>query len=85
MSLSREIDIKQCQSNTKTHIYEFSYIFDTVLYQFLETGTSDRTHIGLDQQQNIWGFRLNSFSFYINSSFQGVFSSLMDLSAPEEE
>ena len=26
----------------KFHIYEFSYQFDTVLYQFLETGTSDR-------------------------------------------
>ena len=26
----------------KLHIYEFSYKFDTVLYQFPETGTSDR-------------------------------------------
>ena len=30
------------QFYTKLHIYEFSYIFDTVLYQFLETVTSDR-------------------------------------------
>ena len=33
--------------NTKTfikklHIYEFSYKFDTVLYQFLETETPDK-------------------------------------------
>ena len=26
----------------KFHTYRFSYYFDTVLYQFLETGTSDR-------------------------------------------
>ena len=31
---------------TKLHIYEFSYKFDTVLYQFLETETSDRTLMG---------------------------------------
>ena len=27
------------------HIYEFSYTFDTVLYQFLETGASYRFFI----------------------------------------
>ena len=31
------------------YIYRFSYKFDTVLHQFLETGTSDRTLMGLDQ------------------------------------
>ena len=30
------------------YIYKFWYNFDTVLYQFLETGTSDRTIIGLE-------------------------------------
>ena len=29
-------------------MYEFLYNFDTVLYEFLETGTSDRTIIGRD-------------------------------------
>ena len=33
---------KQDNFYTKLHIYEFSYNFDTVLYQFLETRTSDR-------------------------------------------
>jgi len=30
---------------TKLHTYEFSYKFDTVLYQFLGTETSDRRFI----------------------------------------
>ena len=38
------------------HIYEFWYNFDTVLYQFLETGTSDRTLIGRDQLLKCSGF-----------------------------
>ena len=33
----------------KSGIYRFLYKFDTVLYQFLKTGTSDRTLMGLDQ------------------------------------
>ena len=28
--------------NTISHIYEFLYILDAVLHEFLETGTSDR-------------------------------------------
>ena len=32
------------------YINEFSYILDTVLYQFHETGTSDLTFMGRDQQ-----------------------------------
>ena len=32
------------------HIFEFSYKFDKVLYQFLETGTSDITFMGRDQE-----------------------------------
>ena len=30
-------------------LYKFSYKFDTVIYKFLETRTSDRTLIGLGQ------------------------------------
>ena len=30
-------------NDTKSHIHTFWYNFETVLYQFLETGTSDRT------------------------------------------
>ena len=33
-------------------IFVFLYNFDTVLYQFLETRTSDKTNIGRDQLQN---------------------------------
>ena len=40
--------------STKLCIYEFSYIFDTVLYQFVETGTSDRAGIGRDQRQHFY-------------------------------
>ena len=40
--------------STKLCIYEFSYIFDTVFYQFVETGTSDRTGIGRDQRQHFY-------------------------------
>ena len=36
----------------KSHIYEFWYNFDTVVYQFLKTGTSDRTLIDIDQLIN---------------------------------
>ena len=37
---------------TKLYKYEISYTFDTVLYQFLETGTSDITFMGRDQELN---------------------------------
>ena len=39
-------------------IYEFSDNFDTVFHQFLETGTSDRTLMGLDQLLKCLGFSL---------------------------
>ena len=46
-------------------IYKFSYKFDTVIYQFLQTGTSDGTLIGLDQLLKSLGFSLiyNPFHF----------------------
>ena len=34
---------------TKLYTYEFSCNFDTVLYKFLETGTSDRCPLGIVQ------------------------------------
>ena len=33
----------------KLYMYEFLYKFDTVLYKFLETRTSDITFMGRDQ------------------------------------
>ena len=35
---------------SKFYIYELSYNFNTVLYQFLETGTSDKPFMGRDQE-----------------------------------
>ena len=46
------------------------YNVDTVLYQFLETGTSDNTQIGQDQLPKWWGFNLHHLSFYLNSPFK---------------
>jgi len=42
---------------------KFWYNFDTVLYQFLEIGTSEWTLIGLDQLQKFLGFSLHP-AFY---------------------
>jgi len=35
---------------SKFYIYELSYNFNTVVYQFHETGTSDKTFMGRDQE-----------------------------------
>ena len=48
------------------HIYKFWYNFDTILYQFHETGTSDRTKIGHDQLLKYLDFGYH-LSFYLNS------------------
>ena len=40
------------------------YKINTVLYQFLETGTSDRTFMGLDQLLKCLGFILYPFHFF---------------------
>ena len=45
------------------YIYEFSYDFDTVLDQFLETGTSDRCLIYIVQRLRLSGFLLYPFHF----------------------
>jgi len=51
------------------HINTFWYNFDTVLYQFLETGTSDRCLICLNQLPRFSGFRLYPLSFFLYSPF----------------
>ena len=48
--------------------YLFSYEFVTVLYQFLETGTSDRCLIVIVQRLRFSGVSLYSLSFFRYSS-----------------
>ena len=43
--------------------------FDTVLYQFLWRGTSDRTLMGLNELLKCLGFSLYPLSFFIYSPF----------------
>ena len=57
---------------TKFDIHKFWYKFDTVLFQFyqlLETRTSDRTLIGLDQLLKCVCFSLYPISFFFYSPF----------------
>ena len=54
---------------TKFYKYKFSYKFDTVLYQFLKTGTLDRTRMGLGQLLKCLGFSLYPLSFLLYSPF----------------
>ena len=54
---------------TKSHVYEFWYNFDAVLYQFLGTGTSDRNLIGLDQLLKFLGFSIYPILFFLYSPF----------------
>ena len=51
-------------------IFEFWDNFDTVLYQFLETGRSVRTNLGRDQLLKFLGFSLYFPSYYLNSLFK---------------
>ena len=55
---------------SKLHTYEFLYKFDTVLYQFPETGTSDRCLIGIVQR--LMSFILHTLSFFLYSPFKFV-------------
>ena len=45
------------------------YNFSTVLYQFLETGTSDKTFMGRDQELKWLAFGLYPLSFFLYSPF----------------
>jgi len=58
---------------TTSYIYTFWYNFDTVLYQFLETETSNRTLTGLNQLLRFSGFSLYPLSFFIDTPFKLVF------------
>ena len=52
-----------------TDYTDFWYNFDTVLYQFLETGTSDRCLICIVQNLKFSGFNLYPLSFFLYSPF----------------
>ena len=55
----------------KFYIYELSYNFNTVLYQLLETGTSDKTFMGHDQELKWLAFSLlYPLSFFLYSPFK---------------
>ena len=55
---------------TVQSIYTIWYNFDTVLYQFLETGTSDRCLICIVQNLRFSGFILYPLSFFLYSPFK---------------
>jgi len=55
VSVFAEFDLFKHIIFTKFHIHRFSYNFDTVLYQFLETGTSDRCLICIVQRLRFSG------------------------------
>ena len=54
----------------KLFIEKFWYNFGTVLYQFSETRTSDRTLILLDQLLKFLGFSIYPLSFFLYSPFK---------------
>ena len=58
-------------------LYYINDNLDTDLYQFLQTGTSDRTIIGRDQRLKCIGFRLYPLSFY--SPFKEWFESVIQI------
>ena len=50
-------------------LYKIAYKFDTVLYQFLETGTSDRCLKCIVQNLRFSSFILYPLSFFLYSPF----------------
>ena len=74
MFLSWEINIKLVmwygQFYTKHYINKFLFKYDTVLYKFLKTKTSDRTFMGRDQELKCLGFSLYPLSFFFYSPFK---------------
>ena len=58
-----EFDLFKPTTFIQNYLYELSYNFDTVLYQFLETGTLDRSLIGIAQRLRFSGFCLYPFHF----------------------
>ena len=65
-------------SYTKSHIYTIWYKFDTVLSQFLETGTSDRCLTCIVQRLRFSGFGLYPLLFFLYSPFNDLSSETLD-------
>ena len=80
VSHSHDQNFHQWQFSMWLHCY-IDYVtynnLDTDLYQFLQTGTSDRTIIGRDQRLKCIGFRLYPLSFY--SPFKEWFESVIQI------
>ena len=64
---------------SKFHIFEFSYKFDTVLYQFLEIGASDITFMGRDQELKWLAYSLYPLSFFLYYPFKGSIQQIYPL------
>ena len=56
----------------KSDICPFWYSFDTVLCQFLETGTSERCFKSIVQNLRFSGFILDPLSFFLYSPFKEI-------------
>ena len=65
-----EYELLKPTTSIQNWIYKFLYNFDTVLYQFLVTGTSDRCLIGIVQRLRFSGFILYPLSFFLYSPFK---------------
>ena len=52
------------------YAYKFSYYFNTALYRFLETETSDKIFMGRDQELKWLAFSLYPLSFFLYSPFK---------------
>ena len=73
MILFAEYDLLKPRIFCKIYFFQFLFKFDTVLYQFLKTGTLDKTLMGLDQLQRYLGFSLYLLSFFLYSPFKYKF------------
>ena len=62
--------IQKRRKNERVATLGFPYNVDTVLCQFLETGTSDRCLICIVQLLRFSGFSLYSLSFFLYSPFK---------------
>ena len=67
-----EYDLFNTTNFIQNLIYTFWYNFDTVLSQFLETGTSDRCLTYIVQRLRFSGFILYPLSFFLYSPFKNV-------------
>ena len=67
-----EYDLLKPTISIRNCIYEFSYKFYTVLYQFLETVTSDITFVGRDHELKWLAFSLYPFHFSFTVPLTGI-------------